>query len=68
MNFLSEDTITELYHSKIAKMEFLLLVTFTGVCEDTEGTTRRFGRRENRRRITSSFDSLCESIQRFSNS
>ena len=46
----------------IAKMEFLLLVTFTGVCESTEGTNSCFGRRGNRRRITSSFDSLCEFV------
>ena len=54
-------TITEPYYS-IAKMEFLLLVTFTGVCENAEGTTSRFARRENKRRITSSRYSLCESV------
>lgn len=56
-----EDTKTEPCYL-IAKMEFLLLVTLTGVCEDTEGTTSRFRGRENRGRITSSFDTLCESI------
>ena len=54
-------TITEPYYS-IAKMEFLLLVTFTGVCENAEGTTSRFARRENKRRVTSSRYSLCESV------
>jgi hypothetical protein len=46
----------------IAKMEFLLLVAFKGVCEDTEGASSCFGRRENGRRITSSFHSFCESV------
>jgi hypothetical protein len=57
------------YDAMIAKMEFLLLVALTRICENQAGTRATTeegyigGRRSPSSRSTSTFNTICESIK-----